>query len=311
MATGGSTNHAIHLPAIARAAGVAIDWRDLDALSAVTPLIARVYPNGSGDVNQFHAAGGMAFTIATLLEAGLLHRDVLTVAGTDLADYARAPALEGEALAWSVAPPGSLDETMLRSASNPFAPSGGMRLVEGNLGRAIFKTSSVDPAHWTIEAPARIFASQHALVAAFAAGALDRDMVAVVRFQGPRANGMPELHNMTSALGVLQDRGLKVALVTDGRMSGASGKIPAAIHVTPEAHGGGPLARLADGDVVRLCAPRGELSALVDDAVWAAREPAPAPPPDQGAGRELFAFMRNRADGAERGASAVLAEAGL
>ncbi len=311
LATGGSTNHAIHLPAIARAAGILIDWQDLDRLSAVTPLLARVYPSGAGDVNQFHAAGGMAFTIATLLDAGLLHRDLITVAGADLADYAREPALNGDDLVWRDAPVAPLDETMLRPVERPFAAAGGMRLVEGNLGRAIFKTSAVDASRWTTEAPARIFADQDALVAAFNGGELDRDTVAVIRFQGPRANGMPELHNMTAPLGVLIDRGVKVALVTDGRMSGASGKVPAAIHVTPEAHGGGPLARLRDGDVVRLCAERGELSALVDANEWAARAPAPAPPPAWGAGRELFAFMRGSVDGAEQGASAMLAEAGL
>src|SRR5262245_541947 len=311
LATGGSTNHAIHLPAIARAAGISIDWEDFDQLSAVVPLIARIYPNGSGDVNQFEAAGGMAFTIATLLDAGLLHRDVMTVGGNDLGDYAREPKLQGESLVWEEAPHSSLDETMLRPVSNPFNPDGGMRLVRGNLGRATFKTSAVDPSRWTIEAPARIFSDQDEVLAAFKSGELERDVVVVVRFQGPRANGMPELHKLTPALSVLQDRGFKVALVTDGRMSGASGKIPAAIHVSPEALGGGPIARLHDGDIVRLCASRGELTALVDGKEWAAREDAEPPPPPFGTGRELFAFMRHGADGAERGASAMLAAAGL
>jgi phosphogluconate dehydratase len=311
LATGGSTNHAIHLPAIARAAGIVIDWEDIDRLSAVVPLIARIYPNGSGDVNDFQAAGGMAFTIATLLDAGLLHRDVVTVGGESLADYACEPKLDGEALAWANAPPGPRDETMLRPVSNPFNPDGGMRLVEGNLGRATFKTSAVHPSRWTIEAPARIFSDQDEVVTAFKAGELDRDGVVVVRFQGPRANGMPELHKLTPSLGVLQDRGFRVALVTDGRMSGASGKVPAAIHVSPEALGGGPLAKLRDGDVIRLCGGRGELTALVDDDEWAAREEAIPPPPPFGTGRELFAFMRRGADGAERGASAMLAAAGL
>jgi phosphogluconate dehydratase len=311
LATGGSTNHAIHLPAIARAAGILVDWEDFDRLSAAVPLIARIYPNGSGDVNQFEAAGGMAFTIATLLDAGLLHRDVMTVGGDDLGDYAREPKLQGEGLVWEVAPAASLDETMLRPVSNPFNPDGGMRLVQGNLGRATFKTSAVEPSRWTIEAPARIFSDQDEVLAAFKAGELERDVVVVVRFQGPRANGMPELHKLTPSLGVLQDRGFKVALVTDGRMSGASGKVPAAIHVSPEALGGGPIAKLRDGDIVRLCANRGELTALVDSEEWVARQDAQPPPPPFGTGRELFAFMRHGADGAERGASAMLAAAGL
>jgi len=311
LATGGSTNHAIHLPAIARAAGIAIDWRDLDELSAAVPLVARVYPNGSGDVNHFHAAGGMAFTIATLLDAGLLHRDVLTLWDGGLAAYARAPELEGERLVWSDTPAASRDEAILRPAFAPFQPDGGMRLVQGNLGRAIFKTSAVDPAHHTIEAPARVFSDQDEAVAAFKAGGLEHDVVVVVRFQGPRANGMPELHKLTPSLGVLQDRGFRVALVTDGRMSGASGKVPAAIHLSPEALGGGPLAKLRDGDKVRLCAERGEIVALVDAAEWAARAPADPPRATAGTGRELFALMRHGADSAERGASAMLAAAGL
>jgi len=311
LATGGSTNHTIHLPAIARAAGILIDWEDFDRLSGVVPLIARIYPNGAGDVNQFEAAGGMAFTIATLLDAGLLHRDIMTVGGDDLGDYAREPKLQGERLVWEDAPAASLDETMLRPVSNPFNPDGGMRLVQGNLGRATFKTSAIEPSRWTIEAPARIFSDQEEVLAAFKAGELERDVVVVVRFQGPRANGMPELHKLTPALGVLQDRGFKVALVTDGRMSGASGKVPAAIHVSPEALAGGPIARLCDGDIVRLCANRGELSALVVEDDWIARQDAKPPPPPFGTGRELFAFMRLGSDGAERGASAMLAAAGL
>ncbi len=311
LATGGSTNHAIHIPAIARAAGIVIDWQDIDRLSAAVPLVARVYPNGSGDVNQFHAAGGMGFTIATLLEAGLLHRDIMTVAGGDLGDYAKAPKLDGERLVWGDAPTASLDETILRPAAAPFAPDGGMRLVSGNLGRATFKTSAVDEARWTIEAPARVFTDQDEVVRAFKAGELDRDVIVVVRFQGPRANGMPELHKLTPSLGVLQDRGFRVALVTDGRMSGASGKVPAAIHVSPEALGGGPLARVRDGDMVRLCARRGELSVLMAAPAWTARQPADAPPAAVGTGRELFALMRHGADDAEHGASAMLAAAGL
>jgi phosphogluconate dehydratase len=311
LATGGSTNHAIHLPAIARAAGILIDWEDLDRLSAAVPLIARIYPNGSGDVNQFQAAGGMAFTIATLLDAGLLHRDIITVGGENLDDYAREPRLDSERLVWQDAPSASRDETMLRPAGNPFNPDGGMRLVEGNLGRATFKTSAVDPSRWTIEAPVRVFSDQDAVLAAFKAGELDRDVVVVVRFQGPQANGMPELHKLTPSLSVLQDHGFRVALVTDGRMSGASGKVPAAIHVSPEAVVGGPIAKLRDGDIVRLCAHRGELSVLVQHGEWDMREDAVAPPPPFGTGRELFALMRKGADGAERGASAMLVAAGL
>ncbi|MBV8687674.1 MAG: phosphogluconate dehydratase [Alphaproteobacteria bacterium] len=306
LATGGSTNHALHLPAIARAAGIVLDWQDLDALSAAVPLIARVYPNGAGDVNHFQAAGGIGFVIRTLLDSGLLHGDILTVAGETLAEYAKEPVLDGDALVWRDGPAAPLDETMLRPAADPFQPDGGMRLVEGNLGRATFKTSAVEPSRWTIEAPARLFSDQDEVLAAFKAGELARDVVVVVRFQGPRANGMPELHKLTPALGVLQDRGHRVALVTDGRMSGASGKVPAAIHVTPEALGGGPLSKLRDGDIVRLAAETGQLAALVDEAEWAAREPAPAPPAAAGTGRELFAFMRDGADGAEAGASAML-----
>lgn len=311
LATGGSTNHAIHLPAIARAAGIVVDWEDFDRLSAVVPLIARIYPNGAGDVNDFQAAGGMAFTVATLLEAGLLHRDILTVGGQNLADYAREPSLDGDALVWQEPSPNSHDETILRPASNPFKPDGGLRLVTGNLGRAIFKTSAVDPSRWTIEAPARVFCDQNEVLAAYEAGELDRHVVVVVRFQGPRANGMPELHKLTPSLAVLQDRGFRVALVTDGRMSGASGKVPAAIHVSPEAFCGGPLAKLRDGDVIRLSADRGELNALVGDREWESRESAVPPPSSFGTGRELFAVMRQGADTAERGASAVLTAAGL
>ncbi len=307
LATGGSTNHAIHLPAIARAAGIVIDWEDLDRLSAAVPLIARIYPNGSGDVNHFQAAGGIGFVIRTLLDHGFLHGDIMTVAGSSLQDYARDPVLSDGSVEWREATSEPLDRTMLRPASDPFQPDGGMRLVKGNLGRATFKTSAVDRSRWTVEAPARIFSDQDEVLAAFKAGELERDVIVVVRFQGPRANGMPELHKLTPALGVLQDRGYRVALVTDGRMSGASGKVPAAIHVTPEALGGGPLAKLRDGDVVRLSAETGELAALVDAAEWARREEAAAAPQRTGTGRELFGIMRRGVDGAEQGASAMLA----
>ena len=312
LATGGSTNHAIHIPAFARAAGVTIDWGDMAELSRAVPLLARVYPNGSGDVNQFHAAGGIGFVIRELADAGLIHRDLVTVAGEDMTAYGTEPWLNDEQLAWrDIGPSG--DDEMLRTPARAFQADGGMRLVEGNLGRACFKTSAVDPERWTIEAPCRVFATQHAVIEAFAAGELDRDVVVVVRFQGPRANGMPELHKLTPALGVLQDRGFKVALVTDGRMSGASGKVPCAIHASPEAladHAGswGPLAFLRDGDVVRLSAEDGVLATSAD---LAARAPAAAPPAEMGTGRELFAFMRHGCDAAEQGASAMLAMADL
>ena len=307
LATGGSTNHAIHLPAMARAAGVMFDWDDLSELSGAVPLIAQVYPNGAGDVNQFHAAGGMGYVIGELLSAGLAHPDILTVGRGEFSDYAREPGLEGDALVWrDVGAAG--DATMLRPVSDPFKPDGGMRLLTGNLGRACFKTSAVDHDRWTIEAPARVFEDQASVAAAFKAGELDRDVVVVVRFQGPRANGMPELHSLSPQLGVLQDRGFRVALVTDGRMSGASGKVPAAIHCTPEALGGGPLARLRDGDMVRLCAVTGDLNTTAD---LAAREPAPDPRPAMGVGRELFGMFRHLADGAEQGATAMLATGGL
>jgi phosphogluconate dehydratase len=311
LATGGSTNHALHIPAIARAAGIIIDWEDLDQLSSAVPLIARVYPNGSGDVNHFHAAGGMGYVIRELIDAGLLHRDIMTVAGNDLSDYGREPMLENDQLLWRDAPAVTADDTMLRPPSAPFSPDGGMRLVTGNLGRATFKTSAVDPARWTIEAPVRVFHDQNDALAAFKAGELDRDVVVVIRFQGPVANGMPELHKLTPPLGVLQDKGFNVALVTDGRMSGASGKVPAAIHLSPEAARGGAIAKLQDGDVVRLCANTGSLSVLVDADIWAVRTPAPSPARHIGTGRELFALMQAGADEAEKGGSAMLAVAGL
>jgi len=308
LATGGSTNHAIHIPAIARAAGIQIDWQDLDELSAAVPLIARVYPNGSGDVNHFHAAGGMGFVIRELLDAGMLHRDIMTVGADDLTGYGQEPVMDGDAVRWRDAPAVSGDDAMLRTPAAPFMADGGMRLVQGNLGRATFKTSAVDPSRWITEAPARVFHSQEDVQAAFKAGELDRDVIVVVRFQGPRANGMPELHKLTTPLGILQDRGFKVALVTDGRMSGASGKIPAAIHCTPEALGGGPLAFVQDGDIIRLCGHDGLLEVKAD---LSTRTAAAAPPVEEGMGRELFAMLRLGADGAEKGGSAMLALAGL
>jgi phosphogluconate dehydratase len=303
LATGGSTNHAIHLPAIARAAGIRIDWQDFHELSGAVPLIARVYPSGSADVNDFHAAGGTGFVAYTLLEQGLLHADTTIAGADDFSAFLGMPELHGDELVWKAAED-SADIDVLRPARAPFLAEGGLRLVTGNLGRAIFKTSAVDQRRWTIEAPAICFSNQNQVLEAFQAGALDRDCVVVVRFQGPRANGMPELHKLTPALGVVQDRGHRIALVTDGRMSGASGKVPAAIHVSPEALPDGPLARLRDGDVVRLCGHDGQLEAL--GVNLAARDPVPAPPPPVGTGRELFALMRHHVDGAEAGASAIL-----
>ncbi len=303
LATGGSTNHAIHLPAIARAAGILIDWEDFDALSAAVPLIARVYPNGSGDVNDFHYAGGIAFVAKELLGAGLLHGDIVTAGADSFSAWTANPDLAGDQLVWSEVTE-SRNDTMLRPVASPFLPDGGMRLVQGNLGRATFKTSAVDPSRWTVEAPARVFSDQNEVLKAFQAGELNRDVVVVVRFQGPRANGMPELHKLTPTLGLLQDRGHRVALVTDGRMSGASGKVPAAIHVSPEALGGGPLSLVQDGDLVRLSAETGSLDVVGADL--ATRAPAASPPRPRGTGRELFAMMRLHADDAERGASAML-----
>jgi phosphogluconate dehydratase len=311
LATGGSTNHVIHLPAIARAAGIQIDWTDMDDLSRAVPLIASVYPNGAGDVNAFAAAGGMPYVIRELIGGGLAHGDIRTVYGASLGEGAQEPVIEGDALRWLPAPERSGNEALLRPVSAPFQPEGGFALLQGNLGRGTIKTSAVDRSRWTIEAPARVFDDQDDVIRAFKAGELERDVVVVVRFQGPAANGMPELHKLTPSLGVLQDRGFRVALVTDGRMSGASGKVPAAIHVSPEAMRGGALALLRDGDMVRVCAQSGQLTALVDPARWAAREPAVPPVEAFGVGRELFALMRAHADEAERGGSAMLAAAGL
>jgi phosphogluconate dehydratase len=306
LATGGSTNHLLHLPAIAACAGIVIDWEDFDRLSKAVPLVARVYPNGSADVNGFEDAGGMAYVIRELADAGLLHRDLLTVAGEDMTDYGRKPKLDdADTLTW--ADPGeSGDDTILRTPAAPFAPEGGFRILTGNLGRACIKVSAVERDRWVIEAPAAVFQDQAAVLAAFQAGELTRDVVVVMRFQGPRANGMPELHKLTPALGVLQNRGFRVALVTDGRMSGASGKVPAAIHCSPEALGDGPLSRVQDGDIIRLDAEAGTLQALVDPAEWAARVPATAPPEADGMGRELFGLFRANANEAERGASPLL-----
>ncbi|MDA3912858.1 phosphogluconate dehydratase [Oleiagrimonas sp.] len=301
--TGGSTNHLLHLVAIAAAAGITLELEDFDAISRVTPLLTRVYPNGYADINHFHSAGGMPFLIGTLLDAGLLHGDVRTVWGQGLDAYRKTPVLEDGKLAWTD-PGESGNRNILRPASEPFQAEGGLRVLNGNLGRAAIKVSSVPEDRHVVEAPAVIFHDQDEVRGAFERGELDRDMVAVVRFQGPRAIGMPELHKLTPTLGVLQARGYRVALVTDGRMSGASGKIPAAIHVTPEAVDGGPLGKLREGDMVRLDADAGTLDALVEADEWDAREPVKADlaPHHHGLGRELFALMRNAVGGADAGA---------
>ncbi|MDR6215622.1 phosphogluconate dehydratase [Paracidovorax wautersii] len=311
LATGGSTNHLIHWVAVARAAGIVIDWDDFAALSAVVPLLARVYPNGSADVNQFQAAGGPGYVLRELLDAGLMHGDVLTVRPGGIREYTRIPTGDAEhRLSWQD-PGASKDDGVLRPASAPFSSTGGLKLLQGNLGRSVIKVSAVPEDRHIIEAPARVFGSQAELQAAFQAGELDRDVVCVVRWQGPQANGMPELHKLTPPLAVLQGKGFKVALVTDGRMSGASGKVPAAIHVSPEAKAGGALARVLDGDVVRLDAVAGTLDVLVDAAVFEARTPATLPPAQgldnaHGWGRELFAGFRRNALSAEEGACSWL-----
>jgi phosphogluconate dehydratase len=307
MATGGSTNHTLHLVAMARAAGVELTWEDFDDISRVTPLIARVYPNGNEDVNAFHAAGGMAFVVRQLLDAGLAHEDVLTVAGEGLRRYQTEPFLDDGRLVWRDGPERSLDEDVLRPVDNPFQAEGGTRLLTGGLGRAVMKTSALKPQHMVVEAPAIVFEEQDDLIAAFKRGELDRDFVAVVRFQGPKANGMPELHNLTPTLAVLQERGRKVALVTDGRMSGASGKVPAAIHLTPEAMDGGPIARVRDGDIIRLDPHQGVLEIKVGQAELMSRPPASPPGPSFGYGRELFGWMRGSVGAADHGASVLFA----
>ena len=302
LATGGSTNHTIHLVAMARAAGVIIDWDDFSALSAAVPLIARIYPNGGADVNHFHAAGGMAFVIRELLGAGLLHGAVRTVSGADLSAYTQEPWLHGGKLAWRDGAVHSGDLEVLRPASDPFSADGGLKLLQGNLGRSVIKVSAVKPDRRMVEAPARIFETQEAVTVAFKAGELHRDVMVVVRGQGPRANGMPELHKLSPALSALQAKGHRVALVTDGRMSGASGSVPAAIHVTPEVHCGGPLGKLRDGDLVRLDSNAGTLEALVSAEIWTQRHVAtPSAPSQFGMGREMFAMFRSHAASAEQG----------
>jgi phosphogluconate dehydratase len=306
LATGGSTNHTMHLVAIAAAAGIQLTWDDFADLSSVVPLLANVYPNGSADINHFHAAGGIQFLIGTLLDAGLLHEDVRTVAGDGLHRYRREPVLDGDRPVWCEVPTRSLDQAVLRPAGDPFAPDGGLRMLSGNLGRAVIKVSAVAAEHRMVRASARVFTSQQGFDEAFRAGELDRDVVVVIRHQGPQANGMPELHGLTPALGVLLDRGHRVALVTDGRMSGASGKIPAAIQLTPEAAAGGPLARIEDGDEVVLDAVASRLDVLVGAAELAQRPVRDAPPDEAswtGTGRELFTALRCAVGPADQGAS--------
>jgi phosphogluconate dehydratase len=306
MATGGSTNLVLHLPAMARASGVILDLQDFADLSEAVPLMAKVYPNGLADVNHFHAAGGLQFLIGELLDAGLLHPDAMTVAGNGLAAYRQEPVLKDGRLGWRDGPKASLNDRIVRPAADPFAPQGGLKQLTGNLGRGVIKVSAVAPERHVIEAPARVFHSQEAVKAAFKAGEFTSDTVVVVRFQGPQANGMPELHSLTPTLSVLQDRGLKVALVTDGRMSGASGKVPAAIHVTPEAAAGGPLARVQDGDLLRLDAAAGTLSVLADDFDRRIAITADLSANEHGIGRELFAAFRRHAGSADTGGALVL-----
>ena len=308
LATGGSTNHTIHLVAMARAAGIIIDWDDFNSLSKAVPLLTRIYPNGDADVNHFHAAGGMGVLIKELIAGGLLHADIATMWDQKgLQNYSLEPGLRDGVLAWTEGPPQSLDTSVLRGHEQPFDTSGGLHLLRGNLGRGVIKISAVKPAHRKVTAPAIVFDEQDGLIAAFEAGQLERDFIAVVRYQGPRANGMPELHKLTPALGVLQDKGFKVALVTDGRMSGASGKVPAAIHLSPECLMGGPLALVRNGDIISLDADEGTLQLHVTDEDLAQRIPLSAHKTDHqhGCGRELFASFRSMAATAELGASSL------
>ena len=302
LATGGSTNHTIHIVAIAAAAGIKVDWQDFSDLSKVIPQLSRVYPNGTADVNHFHAAGGLGFVLSDMLDNGLLHEDVNTILGHGLRHFCKEPKIENGSLVWAKPQSASLDEDVVRPCSKPFNAEGGLQLVAGNLGRAIVKLSAVEPEYHSIEAPAKVFQSQQAFVDAFNDGELEQDFVAVLSCQGPRANGMPELHKLTPYLGVLQNRGFKVALITDGRMSGASGKVLAAIQVTPEAACGGIIARVKDGDLIKVDGVNGILS-VADDGSIESREPVIIEAPQQGMGRELFGAFRERAGSAESGAS--------
>ena len=310
LATGGSTNHLIHWVAVARSAGITIDWNDFSALSDVVPLLCHVYPNGSADVNEFQRVGGTGFVIRELLDAGLMHEDVLTVRSQGLREYTREPSMQAGDIVWRDSA-ASKDLSVLRPVAAPFSPTGGLKLLQGNLGRSVIKVSAIPEDRHVIEAPARVFDSQEELHQAFNAGELARDVICVVRWQGPQANGMPELHKLTPPLAVLQGKGFKVALVTDGRMSGASGKVPAAIHVSPEAAAGGALAKVQDGDFIRLDATTGTLEVLISPEAWAARVPAQMPleliaANGIGMGRELFAGMRRSALTAEAGACSWL-----
>ena len=301
LATGGSTNHTLHMISIAQAAGIRITWEDFDELSAAVPLLTKVYPNGQADVNHFHAAGGMAYVIYELLNSGLLHEDVQTVAGFGLESYTQQATLQNGALSYVDGPKQSHDAEVIRTVLSPFQSNGGLKLLQGNLGKAVIKISAVDPAHHVIEAPAVVFEDQNDVKAAFESGVLDRDCIAVVRGQGPQANGMPELHKLTPFLGVLQDRGHKVALVTDGRMSGASGKVPAAIHLSPEGVAGGDIGKIQNGDILRLDAHTGELTWMVDAQTAAQRVNVCQLEKTQGMGRELFSVQRATALPAELG----------
>lgn len=304
MATGGSTNHTMHVVAFARAAGIIVNWDDFNEISDIIPLLTRVYPNGKADVNHFAAAGGLAFVIRELLDAGLMHEDVDTVVGHGMRAYTKEPFMIEGKLEWRDAAAQSGDDNVIRTAANPFSADGGLRLMKGNIGRSVIKVSAVAPDHRVIEAPAIVFDDQRDVLAAFDRGELERDFIAVVRFQGPRANGMPELHKLTPQLSILQSRGFKVALVTDGRMSGASGKVPAAIHMSPEALLGGAIGKIRTGDLIRFDAEKGELDVLINEAEWLAREHAHADlrKNAHGTGRELFAGFRSLSSSAETGA---------
>ncbi len=306
MATGGSTNLVLHLPAMARAAGVHLTLQDFADISAIVPLMARVYPNGLADVNHFHAAGGLGYMIGDLLAEGLLHPDTKTVAGEGLAAYAREPKLSGNRVTWEPGPRASLNDKIVRPVRDAFQPTGGLAQLDGNLGHGVIKVSAVAPDRQVIEAPARVFHDQDSVKAAFRAGEFTGDVVVVVRFQGPKANGMPELHGLTPSLAVLQDRGYKVALVTDGRMSGASGKVPAAIHIAPEAMDGGPIARVQDGDIVRLDAINGTLEVLSDGFDSRAPATADLSANQHGIGREMFDVFRKNVGLASNGAATVV-----
>ena len=310
LATGGSTNHTMHLIAIARASGIVLNWDDFDRLSKAVPLIAKIYPNGPADVNHFHAAGGMGVLIAELLKNGLLHEDILTVADKcGMNNYTQEPKLIEDKLVWQLVPSASLDKEVLSTVQQPFATGGGLHVMHGNLGRGISKLSAVSPDHQIVEAPAVVFDDQEDFLAAFKRGELEKDFVAVIRFQGPRSNGMPELHKLTPPLGVLQDKGFKVALVTDGRMSGASGKVPSVIHLCPECEVGGPLAKVRNGDIIALNLQTGDCNALIDEAEFNARVPWPnsAKNHHYGMGREMFGGFRLGASSAETGASNLFA----